>query len=346
MAGAQQHFLIAVINQLAAAGMAVAHACRLVGIARSTHYRISRDYKHYTPVANPIAHADRHQPAALSAAERHQMIEVLTDDDYADLSVVQTYWRAFDDGKVGCSERTAYRIATAQGLVGDRRRRRGGGGGVSRRRPVVVATEPNQLWSWDATELRGPGRDDRYKLSLAIDVFSRYPVAWRIEYHESTPLAVDMFTAAFARHGAPAVLHADNGTVMRSADLMTALGTASTTASFSRPRVSDDNPFSESLFKTIKYDLACPDRFDDIDHARQWTAQFLDRYAHHHRHSGLGRHTPASVFDGTAIEHRARRQRRLDQLWQANPQRYRRPPIAPAIPDQAGINIKHLSQTG
>jgi transposase InsO family protein len=345
MAAAQQHFLISVITELVGAGVTVARACVLTGVARSTRYRIARGYRHYTPVAAPIAQVDRYQPAALSKAERHQVISVLTDNKYANHSVVQTYWRAFDEEKVSCSERTFYRIATAEGLVGDRRRRRGTCGGISRRRPVAVATKPNDLWSWDATELRGPGRDDRYKLSLAIDVYSRYPVAWRIDYNEDTKLAVEMFTNAFTRHGAPAVLHADNGAVMRSNDLMAALGKG-TTASFSRPRVSDDNPFSESLFKTIKYDLDCPDRFDTIDHARKWTAQFLTRYAHHHRHSGLGRHTPASVFDGTAIEHRAQRQSRLNQLWKANPHRYRNPPTAPAIPAHTGINIEHLSQTG
>lgn len=345
MAAAQLHHLIAVVGELIVAGTAVTRACALLGVARSTHYRITRDYQHYTPVADPVAQVDRHQPAALSSTERQQAIDILTDEQYATHSVVQTYWRAFDEGKVGFSERTFYRIAKAEGLVGDRRRRRGVSSGMPRRRPVVVATKPNDLWSWDATELRGPGRDDRYKLSLAIDVYSRYPVAWRIDYNEDSKFAVQMFTDAFARHGAPAVLHADNGSVMRSKDLMEALGT-DTTASFSRPRVSDDNPFSESLFRTIKYDLDCPDWFDDIDHARQWTAEFLDRYAHHHRHSGLGRYTPTSVFDGTAIEHRARRQVSLDQLWQANPRRYRRPPIAPEIPTQTGINIKHLSQTG
>jgi transposase InsO family protein len=261
--------------------------------------------------------------------------------------VVQTYWVAFDAGKVGCSERTFYRIARAQRLVGDRRRRRGTGYSLSRRRPVVPARTPGDLWSWDATELRGPGRH-RYKLSLVIDVYSRYPVGWRIDYNEDSKLAAAMFAEAFARHGAPKVLHADNGPVMRSHDLMDALG-QDTAASFSRPRVSDDNPFSESLFKTVKYDLNCPNRFDDIDHARAWTAEFLDHYAHHHRHSGLSRHTPASVFDGTAIEHQARRQARLDHLFQTHPNRYRARPTARAAPAQTGINIKpskYLSQTG
>lgn len=325
--------------------MPITRACGLLGVARSTYYRLSRGYHHYRPVTAPIAAVERRQPAALSAAEREQVVAVLGEDDSIDLSVLQTYWRAFDSGKVHCSQRTFYRIAAAAHLVGDRRRRRGAGTpAVSRRRPVVAAR--GDLWSWDATALRGPGRDDWYKLLLVIDVFSRYPVAWRIDYHEDSARAVQMFAEAFDRHGAPRVLHADNGAVMRSQVLLAAVAEAGTRSSFSRPRVSDDNPFSESLFKTIKYDLACPGRFDDIEHARRWTAGFLDRYAHEHRHSGLGFHTPASVFDGTAVEHRRRRQQRLDAIWTEHPERFHRRPAAPRLPVVTGINIEYLSQTG
>ncbi len=223
------------------------------------------------------------------------------------------------------------------------------GGGCSRKVPKVAATAPGQLWSWDVTELKGPARQ-RYKLYLVIDVFSRYPVGWRIEHREDTAMAVDMFAIAFTRYGAPQVLHADNGAIMRSRDLLDALQAAQIEASFSRPRVSDDNPFSESLFKTIKYDLACPDRFDDIDHARAWTTAFLAGYAGEHRHSGLGWHTPASVFDGTAAHQRQHRQTLLNRQYLAHPQRFRRPPRAPEIPAIVGINHRRttqpLSQTG
>lgn len=325
--------------------MPVTRACDLMGVPRSTYYRLSRGYTHYRPVTGPVAHTDRRQPAALSTIERDQVVTVLLDGKYANLSVLQTYWQAFDSGEVECSQRTFYRIATTARLVGDRRRRRGGAV-VSRRRPVVAAHASGDLWSWDVTALRGPCRNDWYKLSLVIDVFSRYPVAWRIDYHEDAANAVEMFTDAFERHGAPQVLHSDNGAVMRSEALLSAVDEAGTSASFSRPRVSDDNPFSESLFKTIKYDLECPDRFDDIDHAREWTVGFLDRYAREHRHSGLGFYTPASVFDGTAVDHRRRRQERLDEIWARHPERFRCRPVAPRVPAVAGINIEYLSQTG
>ncbi|MDJ0010490.1 DDE-type integrase/transposase/recombinase, partial [Gordonia alkanivorans] len=256
--------------------------------------------------------------------ERAQVCDVLSDEQFTDLSMCQTYWRAFDSDMIPCSQSTFYRIAKAERMVGDRRRGRHSGS-PSRRTPRVAATRPGQLWSWDVTELKGPQRQ-RFKLYLAIDVFSRSPVAWRIEYVETIASAVDMFAAAFTTYGPPQVLHADNGAIMRSRDLLDVLEAVHTQASFSRPRVSDDNPFSESLFKTIKYDLFCPDRFDSIDDARQWTAEFMHRYATEHRHSGLAWHTPASVFDGTAARQQQHRQAILDRRYQANPSRFRHPP--------------------
>ncbi|MGU3438414.1 IS3 family transposase [Actinomycetes bacterium M1A6_2h] len=347
MASTQQTVLTATISELAAAAaMTVSVACQLLGMARSTYYRLTRGYDHYRPAAAPIPHTDRAQPAALTAAERARIDEAVTDEKYTDLSVVQTYWRAFDAGTVACSERTFYRVADAEGYVGDRRRRRGTGTASVRRKPVVAANRVGDLWSWDVTELRGPRPQDRYKLYLVIDVFSRYPVAWRIEHTEDRKLAVQMFTDAIAEHGPPTILHADNGAVMRSHDLIDALTKAEVLLSYSRPRVSDDNPFSESLFKTIKYDLDCPTEFESITHARTWTRKFLRRYARRHRHSGLGRHTPHDVHYGTAHKVQARRHRRLDRHYRQHPERFRRPPRAPDLPGPTGINHRTLSQTG
>lgn len=327
-------------------GTEVSTGCRLVGVARATYYRIHRKYRHYTPVLDPIPQSERAQPAALTQAEREQVVAALTDERYADLSVTQLFWRAVDEGRMPCSERTCYRIAAEEGLVGDRRRRRRGStAGGSRTRPIVHTQHPGAAWCWDVTELRGPGRH-RFKLYLVLDVFSRFPVAHRVEYYEDRHLAVEMFAKAFTRHGPPQVLHSDNGSVMRSHDLRDELADAEVIPSFSRPYVSDDNPFSEALFKTLKYDLACPEVFDDIDHARTWTAQFLDRYATEHRHHGLARHTPASVFEGTAHRRHTRRQQQLDERYRAHPERFRKPPRAPELPTTVGINNKHLSQTG
>lgn len=339
-----QLVLTRTVQALKAAGVAVAAGCSLVGLPRSTFYRRSRGYRHYQPVAAPIAHRDRRQPAALSTAERTVITEVLGTEEYVDLSVQQTYWRALDAGAVACSQRTFYRVANDHRMVGDRRRRRTTGGGSARNKPIVNADKVGDLWSWDISELSGPKTQDRYKLYLALDVFSRYPVAWRIEHTEDTALVVQMFQQAFTDHGVPAVLHADNGSSMRADQLIQAIQAAGSITSYSRPRVSDDNPFSESLFKTIKYDLTCPVTFDSIDHARTWTTQFLHGYAQHHRHSGLGHHTPASVHNGTAHTIQQRRHDTLNRYYEQHPERFTKPPKAPALPQPTGINTQ-LSQT-
>lgn len=344
------------------AGHPVSRACELVGLPRSTYYRISHGYRHYQPVTNPVPHTARVQPAALSPAEHDQILAVLTQADdlgvtqaggtgldevatEADLSVQQVYWRAFDAGLLSCSQRTFYRVAARHRLVGDRRRGgHGRHGSHGRKPPAVLAERPDELWSWDTTELAGPGRE-RYKLMLILDVYSRFPPGWRIEYDETTVHAVEMFTTAITRYAVPSTVHADNGSVMRSHDLVNQLHDHGIVTSYSRPRVSDDNPFSESMFKTIKYDLSCPDRFDSIDHARAWTDAFLARYAAEHRHSALGHYTPAAVYHGTVTTDQSRRQAQLDAYWQCHPERFRRPPKAPTI-TTTGINAHLLSQEG
>lgn len=263
------------------AAMPVTAAGALLGVPRSSYYRHTRGYRHYVPVTDPVPHVQRHQPAALSNDERAGIIELILAEKNTDLSVVQLHWRSFDAGLVACSESTFYRVARAQNLTGDRRRTRRTTT-AARRAPVAQAGRPGQLWSWDITMLHGPRKQDRYLLYLVRDVFSRFPVAWRIEYAEVPEMAVQMFAEAFETFGVPEVVHADNGPSMRSHALIVALDEAGAHRTHSRPRVSDDNPFSESLFKTVKYDLWCPLRFDDIDYARRWTETFMTRYALEH----------------------------------------------------------------
>lgn len=318
--------------------MTVMRACALTGMPRSTFYRIDRGYRHYRPVIEPVPHRQRQQPAALTDAEKAQVIDVLVDPAMMDRSVVQTYWSSVDEGRVSCSQSAFYRLARAENLVGDRRRGRHCGTTASRAKPTAAAGAPGDLWTWDITLLPGPRRSF-FRLYLAIDVYSRYPVAWRIEPDETATKATEMFLDAFDRHGAPALLHADNGAAMRSNELAAALEAMAVQRSFSRPRVSNDNPFSESLFKTIKYDLDHPARFESIDHARQWTNQFLHRYASEHHHSALGYYTPEQVFTGTANQVRAARQQTLDHAAARHPIRYSAPPKAPALPTITGINL-------
>jgi putative transposase len=343
VAAAVQVVLIDTIQAMHEAGVTIVRACQLVGVPRPTYYRRAKGYRHYQPVAEPVPQKQRRQPSALTAEEVEAIIAVLSSEEHVDRSVVQAYWAAFDAGEVACSQRTFYRVAKAHRLVGDRRRTRRHTTS-SRRTPAVSTDRVGQLWSWDVTEQVGPCRE-RYFLYLVIDVFSRYPVGWRIEHEQTTEKALLMFADAVSAHGVPRVVHADNGSIQRAHDLIEALDQHGALTSYSRPRVSDDNPFSESLFKTIKYDPAHPDRFDSIEHARQWTSQFLHRYATEHRHSGLGRHTPAQVHQGTANQIRQQRQRMLDDYWKQHPERFRQRPEAPPLPGPTGINTHLLSQT-
>ncbi|GAB2470234.1 IS3 family transposase [Luteococcus sediminum] len=304
---------------------------------RSTFY----DRQHRGP-ADPSRRCRKHslQPAALTPAEREAVIEALTRQGREGLSVQQVYWEALDGGEVVMSQASFYRIARAHSMVGDRRRGRHGQQqvrGSGRAKPVVEAGGVNQLWSWDISELPGRGRA-RFQLFLVLDVFSRYPVAWRVEPTADRGHAVAMFREAFATHGLPVTLHSDNGSQMRSHD-MAKLLEGVVTQSFSRPHVSDDNPFSEALFKTIKYDLTMPEFFTDLDHARSWMATYLDRYARTHHHAGIGYYTPEQVFTGTAEHVHARRQAQLDAHYAQHPERYHQPPRAPELPSPTGINL-------
>lgn len=262
------------VAELKTAGIPVRTGCALLGVPRATYYRIAKGYNHYRPVAAPVPHRDRAQPAALSEEESRVLLDILTDTEHADLSVGQLYWTALDEGSLACSESTFYRVARRHRLVKDRRRAKGrtGGGQASRRTPVVDADKPGDLWSWDITDLKGPGTRDRYKLYLAIDVFSRYPVTWRIEHTEDTAKAVQMFSDAFAAHGAPGCLHADNGPSMRAEAMLDNLDTAGVLASYSRPRVSNDNPFLRVAVQNHQIRPRLPDPF-----RRHRPRQSLDR---------------------------------------------------------------------
>ena len=201
---------------------------------------------------------------------------------------------------------------------------------------------PNEVWSWDITKLQGPQRGVHYELFVIIDIFSRYVVGWMVSPAETGELAQAFIADTLATHGigpGQLSLHADRGTSMTSkpvAQLLVDLGVA---RSHSRPHVSNDNPYSEANFKTLKYCPAFPGRFGSIEHARTFCAAFFDHYNHVHRHAGIGLHTPASVHYGTADEIRAQRAVTLDTAYAANPARFgHRRPEPPKLPTIAWIN--------
>jgi len=315
-------------------------ACAVVGLHRTTWYR------YLSPPAAAgitIAHADRAYPNRITSAEAEEFMTALNSEDYGNLSVTQAYYRMLDTGHCSFSIATAHRLVAARGQNGDRRVQRGNTS-PKRIKPVVEATGPNQLWSWDITMLRGPGKHT-YKLYAIIDAFSRKVIAHRVEHHETAALASTFIREAVdTTHQRPLVLHADNGAPMRAGttvDLARALGI---TLSYSRPRVSNDNPYSEALFKTVKYDLGFPQRFRDLQDARDYMDQFFAAYNAHHRHSGLNFYTPDTVHYGLIEQARRQRQQTLDACYARNPHRYHRRPTAPGIPPTAGINHRKTTQ--
>ena len=304
-----------------------------MGVSRPTWYR------RRTPPpsrAAPVPQKERAQPAALTGQERARIEAFLTDEQYADLSVSQVFYRALDQGVYVASESSWHRVARAKKLNGDRRV-------MATHKPAVIpelcASRPNQVWSWDITVLRSVDRGRNFRLYVILDVFSRYVVGWRLEPGEGTLEAIDMITGALSREQAkPEVLHADRGSVMTSTGMSEYLAGLGIIQSHSRPRVSNDNPFSEAQFKTMKYDLDYPRQFTDIEHAREWTTGFINAYNTEHRHSGIGYYTPESVHDGTWPVFQKRRQAALDAAWAAHPHRHHQRPRAHTVHAESWIN--------
>lgn len=296
-------------------------------------------YRHVNPpvpAADPVAQKDRFQPAALTNGERAQIRGYLADERWADLSVSQTVYRLLDDGVYIASLSTWHRIAREHELSGDRRRL---ATHPSRAIPELCADGPGQVWSWDITTLKSIDRGRNFKLYVVMDVFSRAVVAWRLEDDEDGQKAKRMFQDAITRQGhAPLVLHADRGAPMTGRVMTGFLKTNNIIQSHSRPRVSNDNPFSESQFKTMKYCQAYPGKFDDLAHARAWYAGYVEAYNTDHRHSGIGYYTPASVHDGTWTVVRDRRQAVLAQAFERHPERFVERPRPYDVEEETWIN--------
>jgi len=323
-------------DELRAAEVSIARACALTGRSRATHYRR----------ADPagVALGPRHgphrprrlPPATLTDDERAAVLTVLNSQAYRDLAIPQVWARELDEGRWWCSQSSMYRIARA---AGQSRERRAQATHPPRVRPELVAHGPSQVWSWDITALKGPRKGEWYKLYVVLDIFSRYVTGWLVAGAEDAVVAKDFLADAVARNGVvPDTIHADRGGSMTSkpvSELMTDLGVC---RSHSRPRCSNDNPYSEAQFKTLKYMPDFPDRFGSLADARAFCEQFFTAYNHEHRHSGIGMHTPASVHFDTAAEIQAHRQATLDRAHAQHPERFTRRPRPPHLPEQAWIN--------
>jgi len=208
--------------------------------------------------------------------------------------------------------------------------------------PELLAEKPNEVYSWDITKLKGPAKWTYYYLYVILDVFSRYAVGWTVQHRENGHVARDLIAQVCQQQNiAPDQLtvHADRGSSMTSKPVAFLLADLGVTKTHNRPYTSTDNPYSEAQFKTLKYRPTFPARFDSIEHARAHCREFFDYYNHHHRHSGIGLMTPATVHYGRADQVHAERTRVLQAAYVANPERFvRRPPTPPALPTAAWIN--------
>jgi putative transposase len=308
-------------------------ACELLGAARSTILRRRRPPKMGPPAPRPAP------PNKLTEPERQHVLTVLRSEEFCDLAPAQVWARLLDDGIYLCSISTMYRLLRLTGESGERRRQRTH---PARKKPELIATAPNQVWSWDITKLTGPERGIYYELFVIIDIYSRYVVAWTVAAAETGELAEALIADAFDCQGVgrhQLTLHADRGSSMTSKPVAQLLVDLGVTRSHSRPSVSNDNPYSEAQFKTLKYCPAFPGNFGSIADARVFCAAFFDHYNHVHRHAGIGLHTPASVHYGTATEIRAARAATLTAAYNANPARFgHQPPTPPKLPEVAWIN--------
>jgi len=309
-----------------------AGACRLLGRSRATHYRDQR------PVFGPPAPRPS-PPNALCGAERQQVLTLLRSDEYCDLAPAQVWARLLDDGVYLCSIRTMYRLLAAAGENRERRRQRTH---PANKKPELLATKANTVWSWDITKLRTTTRGKYYELYVIIDIYSRYVVGWMVADTETGELAKDFIEGVYLEQGiakGDLTLHADRGTSMTSKPVSQLLVDLGVDRSHSRPHVSNDNPYSEAMFKTLKYCPAFPATFGCLEDARVFCKAFFEYYNHEHRHSGIGLHTPASVHYGTATAIRAERAKVLDTAFAANPERFSgRRPTPPKLPTAAWIN--------
>lgn len=321
-----------------ASQVGVRAACDAAGIAQASYYRRHR-HSPAPPRPAPVPHRDRPQPRALTGAERQAILGVLHSDRFVDAAPAEVWATLLDEGVYLGSISTFYRLLREAGESRERRRQATHPATV---KPELAASAPNQVWSWDITKLRGPAKWTYYYLYVILDIFSRYVTGWMVASRESAALAEVLIRQTCTRQGIGAdqlTIHADRGSSMTSKPVAFLLADLGITQSHSRPHVSDDNPFSEAQFKTLKYRPGFPGRFTSIEAARVHCRTFFAWYNDQHRHSGLGLHTPADVHYGTAGAVRGKRAAVLHDIYQAHPERFvRKPPEPPKLPTGSWIN--------
>ncbi len=311
----------------------ISAACAALGVSRASYYRQQQG-----PTPGRVRGGGL-QPRALPAAERQAVLDLLHGERFRDAAPAAVYATLLDEGQYLCSERTMYRLLAESEELRERREQTRH---PKYRRPELLARRTNEVWSWDITKLLGPSKWTYFYLYVIVDIFSRYVVGWMVGHRETAELAQDFIGAAAAKQAIAAdqlTLHADRGSSMTSKPVAFLLADLGISKSHSRPHVSNDNPYSESQFKTLKYRPAFPARFASMEEARAFCQEFFSWYNTQHRHSGIGLHTPESVHYGFASERQLVRAETLTAAYVAHPERFvRKPPTPPAIPQAAWIN--------
>jgi putative transposase len=319
----------------------VTDACDALGVPRASFYRWRQDR------AAPLRRerGRNSHPRALAEPERQAVLETLNSERFVDQAPAAVWATLLDEGRYLCSVRTMYRLLATHGEVRERRDQLRH---PWYEKPELLATGPNQVWSWDITKLLGPVKWTYFYLYVILDIFSRYVVGWMAAHRESSALAKRLVEETCRKQGivpGQLTMHADRGSSMRSKPLALLLADLGVTKTHSRPHVSNDNPYSESQFKTLKYRPEFPKRFGGIEDARSFCQDFFPWYNREHRHSGIGYLTPEAVHFGRAQEAMETRARALAAAYAAHPERFvRRAPRPPALPTAVWINPPLLGE--
>ena len=318
----------------------ITQACRALQIARSSYYY----HRRKCGLKGDGKPQKRRSPSwALSASERERVLEILHSEEFVDQAPHQVYATLLERRIYLCSVRTMYRILHENDEVRERRN-------ICRHphywKPELLATAPNQVWSWDITKLKGPAKWVYYYLYVILDIFSRYCVGWMVAYRESASLAEKLISETCLKQEiekGQLTIHADRGSSMKSKSVALLLSDLEITKTHSRPHVSDDNPYSESQFKTLKYCPAFPVRFGPIEDARDFCREFFIWYNQEHRHTGIALLTPGMVHYGKAEEVIGKKNEVLMQAFLEHPDRFKwKIPKAPELPNAVWINPPKL----
>jgi transposase InsO family protein len=327
---------VSVIEQRDVAVVALRVACAALCVSRASLYRDRQ------PPAPRVERSRPPSPRRLADGERQLILDTMHEPEFVDQPPTEVYATLLGRGIYLASIRTMYRVLAAAGELVERRNQRPA---QAYAKPSLTATAPNEVWTWDITKLATMQRGVFLMAYVIIDLFSRYVVGWMLATKECKHLAAQLFAETVARHGVePGVLtvHMDRGSAMKSDTLAQLLASVGASRSFSRPRVSDDNAFSESQFKTMKYQPDYPGRFEGELHGRGWLQDFFGWHNEEHHHSGLALFTPSDVFHGRVELVAADRQRALDAAYAAHPERFPQGPPRVARPPTA-VHINPLT---